>query len=248
MNKILSWTSGISIAIICATVYLYHLGLIPRDGRLLFFLPMIVGSIYSIWIDSFWKKISSDTYTDEHFNELVRMMIRHRKDEKTLRVILYKLSSEDMSGPLQRNYVWAIRCLLDGDKGKRYLLATIRTICDLTRKYSVKRFEDEVKKLEKKYPLDEENEEFIDLFNNKMMQCFLDVGGYPTWTYVEKIVLPIFENVSKDTAERFLIKVEKRYVARAILGPDRFQVGEARTQVFLSLRHRIIQRKTVVPT
>lgn len=240
MNKLLSWVSGITFAVIFTSSYLLWEGLIPVE----FFpiVPLVVASLYAISIDSFWKKISNDFYTDKHFKQLIKMLIKHQKDEGTLRVILRKISSEEMTGPLHRNYIQAIEDLVKGDK-KHHLFRTIRAICDLVREDSVKRFSDKVRDLTKNHALHVQNEDFINLFNEKMMRCFLEVGGYPTWGDTRDALLPIFENVSKDDAEKFLLTVEERFESHATPKSEYLQTEGARKQVFLSLRRWLMERE-----
>ncbi len=244
MNKILTWASGIMFALLCITSHLYLEGLIPGGSLLL--VPLVTGSLYAIWIDSFWRKISGDLYTDKHFKELINMLVRHRKDERTLRVILHKISSDDMNGPLRRNYVWAINYLIASEKGKHHLFTVVRALCELTREYSVKLFKDEVKALTKSYALHATNEEFIKLFNEKMMLCFLEVGGCPTWGDIREELLPIFEHVDRDSAEKFLLTVEERFHPQTTPKSEYLQVEEARSQLFLSLRRWLTEREPVL--
>lgn len=242
MKRILIWNSGITLLVTAICSYLLLEELIPAWP--LPFVIFAIAALYAISIDSFWRKISNSDHDEKHLRQLIKMLIKHRKDNRTLRVILDKISSQEMQYVLGRNFSSVARELIQGDTKHRHdLCSVVRTVCDLVRDRAVKRFQEDVKSLSKDHVLHRSNQEFIKLFNEKTILCFLEAGGYPTWGDVGKVLLPIFEGVSKEDADKFLLTVEECFRPERTRAFEYLQVEGAYRQLMQSLRRQVIERK-----
>lgn len=244
MNKLLGYISLTVLMICLISIYLYSEGLV-KPIALITFLPIIVGTIYSCTVDSFWKKISSDSFQEEHLFQLVRMLIRHRKDEHTANVILGKITSERMNSTLLRNlsYERVIQKLLEKKKVRDNLFHHIRTICESVREHAVARLKTEVAEVQKlNKPLEDDG--YLELFNEKVIKCFLKVGGYPTWQDARDLLLPIFDGFDRNRSELFLIEAERGF-KRSLENPafEYFNVEGAYRQLLLSLRKALLDKE-----
>ena len=83
---------------------------------------------------------------------------------------------------------------------------------------------------------------FIEILNAHTMNCFMEVGGYPTWTHVYNIIQPILAEANRDDVEDLLLEAENDFQSTKTKQSDYFQVVEAHSQLFQSIRRWNIGR------
>lgn len=239
MERMQAWLSGICIVVLFASTYLEQNGFMPSMAWP--FIALALLALYAVCVDRFWSKIwKDDKYDEKGFRKLVEMILRHRKDEKTIRAIYSRILGDDMNVLLRSNYKWATETLIKKSGGDFRLFSVIRDFCELTREHAVDEFKSSIRNHDtdgKKF-----NPEAISI---AITECLRSVGGYPTWTDLIDPLWEVFEKLSRDEAESLMLKIEEED-ANTEDEISRYQkVTRARSRIFQTLRVKILQRDSV---
>lgn len=239
MKRTQARLSGISIVVLFVSIYLEQNGFMPSVAWL--FITLALLTLYAVCVDRFWSKIWKDDICDQKsFRKLVEMIIRHRKDEKTIKAIYSRISGDDMYYLLKSNYKWTIETLIKKGSGDFYLRKTIQDFCELTREHAVDEFKSSIRNH------DTDGKKFDPgAISIAITKCLRNVGGYPTWTDLIDPLWEIFEKLSRDEAESLMLKIEKADTNEEDEISRYQSVTKARNMISQTLRMKILQRDSV---
>lgn len=239
MERIQNWLSGISIVVLFASTYLEQNGFIPSVAWP--FIALALLALYAVCVDRFWSKIWKDDINDEKsFRKLVEMILRHRKDEKTIRAIYSRILGDDMNVLLRFNYKWATETLIKKGGGDFHLRKVIQDFCELTREHAVDEFKSSIRNH------DTDGKKFDPgAISIAITKCLRSVGGYPTWTDLIDPLWEVFEKLSRDEAESLMLKIEEEDANTGDEISHYQKVTKARSRIFQTLRVKILQRDSV---
>lgn len=182
-------------------------------GFVIFILPILTASVYAVSVWSFWDKLNQDHTRTDYTKSMVNLLVRHQRDGKAKEVIIAHITSDNNRYRTIHERCWVIETLISGDK-KNNLWIHVSGLAEICRDAEIENFKKEVSLTIKSKPLTEtfiDDRRFIDLINTKAVLCMSYVGGFPTWSYLLEALKPIFEGVTNEYAEEFVLKVDEEY-------------------------------------
>lgn len=236
MNKVLTWASCLSVVIIFTAFYLYQEKLVPVE-LIIVGVPFAIVAMYAGMVDSFWKKVSGVTLSNKELLDLVKVLTRHKNDERTIATITRAILSNE--GSLLWNQHEALETLLATAKLRKKMGYVVNSINEATKESRVSDFLRGFKNLR---PIKEaEDDQLIKKISNDIYNLFCLCGGYMVIEDVFKVLEDYLKNQDDKIVDGFLIDLEEDFMRHPATSTSEHQKArEAFANLMTKLRRRLL--------